>query len=192
MLVKGPPVPPRALEDERLEFVSMGGEMRESRFGTGALAIAARRRALVLPAGAALEGAGAPWPAPRAPEAGDLLVEPDPAVVVAGLVGDGARAAGLAPLHPRIALLCGRPSETPGWGRAVRIDAVLPPDARAVSAALAERGIGRWTVRTRGVGATPDPWLARVRPQGPEAGVLVVTRGPDGRRIALVGRDDAP
>jgi hypothetical protein len=192
LLVKGPPVPPRALEDERLEMVSLDGEMRESRFGTGALEVPARRRALVLPGGAALEGDGAPWPAPRAPLAGDLVVDPDPAVVVAGLVGEGAREAGLAPVHARIALLCGpREARAPGWGRAVRVEEVLPPDARAVSSALAARDVGRLSVRSRGVAAGADPWLLGLRPSGTLAAVLVVTRGPDGRRLVLLGRDEA-
>ena len=48
------------------------------------------RRALMLPAGTALEGVGRPWPPPRAPEPGDFLLDPDRAVVVAGLVGEAA------------------------------------------------------------------------------------------------------
>jgi len=185
LLVKLPPVPPAALEREPLAFVSLGGEMKEARLGRGALRVPVRRRAVVLPGGATIEGEGAPWPPPRGPQEGDVLLDPDPAVVVAGLVGEAAAEAGAAPIHPRIAYLLGH-APAP-WASAVRVEAVLPAAPRAIQAALDRADVGDLTIRARGVSDPPERWRARLRPRGRTAKTLVLARGPDDRWVALLG-----
>lgn len=165
-------------------WVSLDGEMRESRAGLGALALAGGRRvAIVLPAGARVEGEGAPWPAARAPRVGDVLLEPDPAIVLADLVGDAAASIGAAPLHPRIAYLL--TDRAVAWAKAVRVDEVGAADARALEATAAAHDVGAVEIRTRGVDDPPEAWRRRIRPRGTRPATVVLTRGPDDRYVAL-------
>ncbi len=177
-------------------WVSLDGEMRESRAGLGSLApIAGGRVAIVLPAGGRVEGTGVPWPAPRAPRAGDLLLEPDPAIVLAGLVGDAAEAIGAAPIHPRIAYLladvAARWSEA-RWAKAVRVDAIGSTDAHDLEATAAAHDVGAVEIRTRGVDDPPEAWRRRIRPRGTRPATVVLTRGPDDRYVALWSFASAP
>ena len=187
-LVKLPPSASPPLEGP-LEVVALDGRARETRVAVGAHGPLPARRALSLPSGAAVEGEGIPWPAARAPREGDWLLDPDPSVTLAGLVGDLAAAADLAPVHPRIAYLVGTKDSTPRPGRWVRVEAVLRPRAREIDAWLHARGIGRLTVRTRGVKDSVEAWRRRLHPRGPLEGTVVCTRGPDGRWIALGGTE---
>jgi hypothetical protein len=167
-----------------VERVSLDGEAREARAGTGALAIASPRRALMLPMGTVVEGEGATWPAPRAPVVGDVLIDPDPAVVLAGLVGDAATAAGAAPLHPRIAWLVG-PKAVP-WARCARIEAVSSADPVQLRRHVRARGIGTLDVWTRGVDDPPERWRTRIGAlKGPARATLAVTRGANDRYLGL-------
>jgi len=170
-------------------WVSLAGEMREARAGLGSLApTAGRRVAIVLPAGARVEGTGIAWPAPRAPRVGDLLLEPDPAVVLADLVGDAAASIGAAPLHPRIAyLLADRaaPWAEARWAKALRIDAIGSTDARELEATAAAHDVGAVEIRSRGIEDPPEAWRRRIRPRGARPATVVLTRGPDDRYLAL-------
>ncbi|HVG93462.1 MAG TPA: SAM-dependent methyltransferase [Planctomycetota bacterium] len=186
LLVKLPPALPSPPSDAGVELVSLDGRLREARTGFGALAISAARRALVLPSGASLDGAGCPWPDARAPRPGDVLLDPDPAVVVAGLVGEAAIAAGAAPVHPRIAYLLG--DRAMPWARCDRVEAVLPADPRALRAELAARDVGDLELRQRGIADPPEAWRRRLRPRGGARATLVLTRGPDDRYVALLVR----
>ena len=177
------PVPPGA----RLEVVSLDGRARERRLLAGGLGLGAPRRALALPAGLHVEGPGLPWPAPRRPEPGLWLLDPDPAVTLAGLVGDLALAAGLAPVHPRIAYLVGAAPPPTAPGRPLRIDAVLPARTREIQAWLRARHVGTLEIKTRGVDDDAGRWRARLRLRGEASAWLAVTRGPDDRWMALAG-----
>jgi hypothetical protein len=159
--------------------------MREARVGFGALALPAPRRALVLPQRAAIEGGGAPWPVARAPRPGDVLLDPDPAIVLAGLVGEAAREVDARPVHPRIAYLVG-PRAAP-WARCVRVREVLPASPRAVEERLAELDVGELEVRSRGVDETAAAWRRRLRLVGSGRATVVRTRGPDDRYLVVLG-----
>lgn len=178
-----PSLPP----DVPFEVVSLDGEARERRLLWRGFAGVAPRRALALPGGLSVEGRGEPWPEPRTPRQGDLLLDPDPSVVLAGLVGETCLAHGLEPIHPRIAYLLGpRRGAAPGtWLEVVR---VLAPQTAALNAWLRAESIGRLEIKTRGVADDAAAWRRRLRLGGPHEGVLVVTRGPDDRWIALAAR----
>jgi hypothetical protein len=178
-IVKVPPVFP---SDDRIPFevVSLGSRLRERRLFFGAHAVLPPRRALALPRGEAVEGTGVAWPDPRAPVEGDWLLDPDPAVTVARLVGDLARREGLRPVHPRIAYLIGAaPSPAPGtW---LRIDALLPSRASDIQRWLDARSIGHLVVRARGISDPPETWARRLRPRGDRSASLVLFRDPSDR-----------
>lgn len=166
------------------EWVSLDGELRESRAAFGSLAPSdATRRAVILPGTARVEGLGVPWPDPRAAEVGDWLLDPDPAVVVAGLVGDAALSIGAAPLHPRIAYLVAR-APAP-WATGVRIDLISSADAKELREIAAAHDIGVVEVRTRGVEDGAEAWRRRIRPRGRRRAAVVITRGPDDRYLSF-------
>lgn len=188
-IVKAPPADhPGLPEGVPFEVVSLGGEARERRLLWRGFDGAPPRRALALPSGASVSGPGRDWPAPRAPREGLWLLDPDPAVTLAGLVGDLCARDGLAPVHARIAYLVGEARAAGAPGTWMRIDAVLAPEARALNAWLAAEDVGRVEVRCRGVSDDAEAWRKRLKPGGTRAGTLVFTRGPDDRWVALASR----
>ncbi|MDJ0973911.1 MAG: SAM-dependent methyltransferase [Planctomycetota bacterium] len=179
-----PGTPPEALAGRPFEVVSLAGRARETRVFLGSWDARPPRRALALPRGAAVAGDGLPWPRAADVEVGAWLFDPDVAVVLADLVGDLAQQEGLAPVHPRIAYLVG-PARTPTEaGTWMRVETVLPPKAKPIQAWLAAREIGNLTIRARGIKEPVEAWRKRLRPAGPNAGTLVLTRRRDDRWVA--------
>jgi len=193
LLLKLPPV----LEDDPgagpppipTEWVSLDGEMKETRRGFGALAQTVPRRAVLLPAGTIVEGEGRPWPAPRAPLIGDVLVDPDPALVVSRLLGDVALAHDARPVHPRIAYLLASAEAARGlapYGTLLPIHGVGTASPADLARLLDAFDVGRVDIRTRGVEDPPDAWRRRLRLHGARAATLVITRGPDDRYLSVL------
>ncbi len=192
-VVKAPPVELPGLAGEApFEVVSLRGEVKERRLWWRGFAGAPPRRALALPGGAAVEGPGEPWPEPRAPEPGLWLFDPDPAVTVAGLVGDLARRDALRPVHPRIAYLVAERPVAASPGTWLRVEARLPAREPALTAWLRAREVGRLELRSRGVEQDAGRWRSRLRPRGPGAATLVFTRDPDDRWTVLACRPPEP
>lgn len=191
VVVKAPPVATPGLpEDAPFEVVSLDGELRERRLLLRGFAGAPPRRALALPSGNTVAGTSLPWPEPRAPFEGAWLLDPDPCVTVAGLVGDLCAQAGLAPVHPRIAYLVADAPRPTAPGTWLAIEALLPPDARTLNDWLAAQRVGRLTLRARGVEDTMASWRRRLKTGGPGAATLVFTRGPDDRWVVLGAREE--
>ncbi len=186
-MCKLPPVLQRPLPlGGAQEVVSLRGRVRERRVRFGDWPPGAPLRALALPGGEAIEGTGLRWPAPTAPAEGQLLLAPDAAVTVAGLVGDLAAHTGLQPMHREIAYLVGTPSEpSPVPGAWLRISRILRPRRRELNAWLAEEAIGDLELRTRGVAERAEDLRRKLSPKGPGRGTLVFTRTADDGWIAL-------
>ncbi len=120
---------------------------------------------------------------------GDWLIEPDPAVIRAGLVGDLAlRFAGRA-LSAGIAYLTADHPPDPAWGRVSRIEAQLPFRVKPLRAEMRRREIGSVEIRTRGLALDPSALRRQLalHPGGPAAS-LVITRL-RGRAVALLVSD---
>ncbi|RBM19518.1 class I SAM-dependent methyltransferase [Streptomyces sp. PT12] len=156
------------------EWVSHRGEVKEAVlwFGTGG-AGAAPRRATLLPSGATV--AGLARPAPVGP-VGRHLYEPDGAVIRAHLVADVAERIGGRLLDPSIAYLTtDEPRPTP-FATGYEITDVLPFGVKRLRALLRERGVGRVTVKKRGFAVTPEELLRQLKPRGPGAVTVFLTR----------------
>lgn len=167
-----------------LEVVSLAGAARETRLYFGGWEARPPRRALALPSGLFVAGEGLPPPPPRAPEPGLWLLDPDPAVRHAGLVGDLAHQRGLAPLAPDLPYLLGAspPAGCPGhW---LPIEACLAP--RAVAAWLRAREVGAVEVRARGYPGRAEAFRRGLGLRGPHQATLVLTARA-GRPLVLAG-----
>ena len=172
------------------EVVSLAARARERRLLLAGFHDAPPRRALCLPEGTSIEGDGYE----ELPEVGELgagvwLLDPDTAVHHADLVPALAARDGLAtPCAGRVDYLIGEAPVPEAPGTWLRVDAVLPPDAKRINRWFAEAGVGRVDIRKRGLDDRAEAWRKRLRLSGREAGHLVLLRGPTGRPVACVGR----
>jgi len=180
-------------EGVEAEFVSDHGEVKEAALWAGRLATV-RRRATVLGDGglATLTDEEAPplgevgvgGVGVRA--VGEFLYEPDGAVIRAGLVTAVAAGVGGGLLDEQIAYVTSDQSFRTPFARGYRILEHLPYRERALRAALRERGIGRLTIKKRGVAVVPEELRRRLSLQGPNEATIVLTRVADEGTCLLV------
>jgi len=167
-----------------IEFVSVGGELKEATLWFGSLRMGVRR-ATILPQGVSLEGDVEPEV-----DVGPLdsyLVEPDPAVMRAGLVRRLASQLGARQIEPDLALLTTPGAVETPFGRCYQIAEVLPSGLKPLRQALRARGIGPVTLKKRGSAIDTETFRHRLRlGEGEEATVLLTRAG--GRRVALLLR----
>lgn len=174
----------------RLEFLSVEGDLKE---------------AVLLPADtpqttrAVLFADGQPWvwdwqpisDAPPIAAPSGWLIEPDAALIRAGLVQHAAQAWDAHQLDPTIAYLTSdRPPDSP-WARAWGIRDALPFNLKRLRAYLAERNIGTVTVKKRGHAMSPEDLIAGLKLKGGESCTVVLTRY-DGQPYVLICEDYAP
>ncbi|TCO57250.1 THUMP-like domain-containing protein [Actinocrispum wychmicini] len=159
-----------------IELVSLTGQVREACLWTGTLATpGVRRRASVLastPGGWTITDAESDDCPVTAPSG--WVIDPDGAVVRAGLVRHYAARHGLAQLDPRIAYLTG---DTPPPGiRAFRVLEHGRYTEKALKQALARRGVGKLEILVRGLDVDPNTLRPRLRLRGPATATVVLTR----------------
>ncbi|MCU1645358.1 MAG: putative S-adenosylmethionine-dependent methyltransferase [Nocardia sp.] len=107
-------------------------------------------------------------------EPGKFIVDPDGAIVRAGLVRHYAAKHGLWQLDPRIAYLTG--DFVPEGVRGFRILDRMEFREKPLRAELHRRECGPLEILTRGVDLDPDALRARLKPRGRQPHTLVVTR----------------
>lgn len=98
-------------------------------------------------------------PAPVAaelPEPGDFLYEPDRAVLRAGLVGALTAATGGAELGHGVGYVVAPTAVVLPYARRYVVTAAMPLQAKTVRAWLRAQGVGRLTIKKRGVDVDPD------------------------------------
>ncbi|WP_439377379.1 THUMP-like domain-containing protein [Amycolatopsis lexingtonensis] len=159
---------------DEVELVSLDGQVRESCLWRG-LGEGVTRRATVL------RSDGTQWTVTdaepdelptRAP--GEWIVDPDGAVVRAGLVRHYAARHGLWQLDERIAYLTG---DTPPPGvRAFRVLEQGPYSEKALKAVLKRHDVGRLEILVRGLDVDPDALRRRLKPRGGAEASVVLTR----------------
>jgi hypothetical protein len=169
-----------------LEFISLGGELKEAVLWFGALKTALRR-ATVLPGPHTLAVERPPAAEPRLPlsEPGAFLIEPDPSILRAGLVGDLGEMLGAAQLDPSIAYLtASQPADTP-FARSFAVEDWFPFQLKRLRAYLRERHVGRLTVKKRGSPLQPEALIKDLRLEGQVEKTIVLTQL-KGRAVVLV------
>ncbi|MTD52687.1 THUMP-like domain-containing protein [Amycolatopsis pithecellobii] len=159
---------------DEVELVSLDGQVREACLWTGGLASTGRRATVLRSDGPQWTitsdeaddiGAGAP---------GEWIIDPDGAVVRAGLVKHYGARHGLWQLDERIAYLTG--DEPPPGVRAFRIFEHGPYQEKALRVALKRHDIGRLEILVRGLDIDPDALRKRLKLRGTGAATAVLTR----------------
>jgi len=175
--VKVAPGIPHALipGDVEAEWVSDHGEVKEAALWSGALATTARRATVIGDGGlATLTDEDDPG-APVRP-VGEFLYEPDGAVIRAGLVTAVAAGVQGGLLDEHIAYVTGDTAYTTPFARGYRVVEELPYREKRLRAALRERGVGRLTIKKRGVDVTPEALRRRLTLRGDAEATIVLTR----------------
>ncbi len=187
-VVKVAPGIPHTLVPEGVEaeWVSDHGEVKEAALWSGSLATA-NRRATVIGDGGLATLTDEDDPGAEVRPVGGFLYEPDGAVIRAGLVTAVAYgvAGGLVDEH--IAYVTSDQAFTTPFARAYRVLEQLPYREKALRAALRERGIGRLTIKKRGVEIVPETLRKRLALSGEQEATLVLTRVAGAGTALLVG-----
>jgi len=137
--------------------------------------------ALVLPrdgdeAAAPAEVTDADLPQPDVGPVGQVLYEPDGAVIRAGLVGQVARAVDGRLLDRTIAYVTAdRLVRTP-LARAYTVEDVFGFQLKTLRTWLRDRGVGRLTIKKRGTAVDPDQLRRQLRLTGDGEATIVLTR----------------
>ncbi|TDP97562.1 THUMP-like domain-containing protein [Labedaea rhizosphaerae] len=158
-----------------VELVSLDGAVREACLWTNGLATAATRRATVL------NPDGTQWTITDAEpddcavgEPGEWIVDPDGAVVRAGLVRHYAHRHGLWQLDERIAYLTG--DVPPPGVRAFRVREFGHYTEKALRATLRRLGVGVVEILVRGLDIDPNALRPRLKLSGSASVSVVLTR----------------
>jgi hypothetical protein len=177
--------------DGEIEVTSYRGSVREACLWSAALAgPGVRRRASILgglDSGEQITDAE-PDDCPVRP-AGRWIIDPDGAVVRAGLVRHYGARHGLWQLDPAIAYLSG--DQLPPAVRGFEVLEQLAFDERQLRQALTARECGALEILVRGVRVDPDALRRRLRPRGSQPLSVVITRvgsGPASHAAAYVCR----
>jgi SAM-dependent methyltransferase len=157
------------------EWVSDRGEVKEAALWSGRLASTARRATVIAAGGlATLTDEDDPGAEVRA--VGEFLYEPDGAVVRAGLVTAVAHGVDGGLVDPHIAYVTSDASFRTPFARSYQILEELPFREKQLRAALRERGVGRLTIKKRGVDVVPDQLRKRLDLAGDADATIVLTR----------------
>jgi hypothetical protein len=174
--------------DGEIEVTSYQGSVREACLWSAGLAQpGVRRRASVLDRGEEITDTE-PDECPVRP-AGRWIVDPDGAVVRAGLVRHYGARHGLWQLDPDIAYLSG--DRLPSGVRGFEVLEQLAFDERRLRQALSALDCGALEILVRGVRVDPDALRRRLRPRGDRPLSVVITRigsGAAGHATAFVCR----
>ncbi|MGA5650839.1 class I SAM-dependent methyltransferase [Streptomyces seoulensis] len=169
-----PGIPHEAVPAEaEAEWISDGGDVKEAVlwFGTGS---PGGVRATLLPGPRILQGRGLPDPAVRPP--GRYLYEPDGAVIRAHLVAEVAEELDGGLLDETIAYITADELRPTPYATAYEITDRMPFNVKKLKALLRERGVGNLTVKKRGSAVEPEELRRKVKPQGPSAATVFMTR----------------
>lgn len=178
------------------EWVSDQGEVKEAVLWSGVLA-STRRRATVIPSKGSGQAAGGlatlteeDLPDERVPvqpvdQVAGYLYEPDGAVIRAGLVQAVAAGVGGRLLDEHIAYVVADDAFRTPFARSYRILEELPHREKQLRAALRDRGVGRLTIKKRGVTVVPEELRKRLDLTGDAEATIVLTRA-SGKGVCLL------
>jgi SAM-dependent methyltransferase len=157
------------------EWVSDEGDVKEAALWSPQLATARRRATVIRGAGLATLTDDDPTTA-DVHAVGRYLFEPDGAVIRAGLVGAVAAGVGGGLVDEHIAYVTGDRELATPFARCYEVLEELPYREKSLKAALRSRGVGRLTIKKRGVQVVPEELRRRLSLRGDAEATLVLTR----------------
>ena len=164
------------------QWTSYAGEVLECTLWWGPLAQRKGRSAMVLRPGGAtamVSEADVPGPTPAAgglAQVGAWLYEPDRAVIRAGLTGALTAATGGVELSAGVGYVAADQAADLPWARRYSVTEAMPLNVKALRAWLRDRGVGRLTVKKRGVSIDADALRRQLRLSGDLELTVVLTR----------------
>ena len=182
----GPGTPHRLIPDAvSARWISAGGDLVETALTTG-LFDPGSRGAVLLPREHELAATGDAAVLTGPIEAGQVLYEPDPAVIRALAVGTLAEALGARQVTPEIPYLVGvQPVATP-FARAFSVVEVLPWKEKTLKAWCREHDVGVLDIKKRGVDVDPALLRKRLKLSGNETAAVVISPSSAGTRLLVV------
>jgi SAM-dependent methyltransferase len=168
------------------EWVSDRGEVKEAALWGGRLATVARRATVIRDGGLATI-TDEDDPGGDVVPLGRFLYEPDNAVIRAGLVTAVAAGVQGGLIDRHIAYVTADSSFRTPFARSYEVLETLPHREKQLRTALHERGIGRLTIKKRGVDVAPDQLRKRLALTGDNEATIVLTRV-DGQGTCLLVR----
>lgn len=169
--------------DAELEFVSLGGELKEALLWFGPLKTV-KRRATILPGPHSLTSEDWQDPLPLN-EPQEYLYEPDAAVLRAGLVAKLGDQLGAFQLDPDIAYLTGEMEIPNPYSRVWVVEDWFAFNVKRLREYLRARNVGEITVKKRGSPLQPEELIRMLRLQGENQRVVFLTHL-DGSPITIV------
>jgi hypothetical protein len=157
------------------EWVSDRGEVKEAALWSGRL-VSVRRRATVISQSGLVTMTDEDESNEEVVDLGRYLYEPDGAVIRAGLVGAVAAGVGGGLLDSRIAYVTSDSSFRTPFAKSYVVNEEVPFREKQLRAALKVRGIGRLTIKKRGIAITPEELRKRLELKGDNEATLVLTR----------------
>lgn len=158
-------------------FVSVDGDLKEAQLTLiRGQSIASRRAVLLLPNKMMEWRQGEDIAQSRLSEPLQYIIEPDPALIRAGLVTDAAIEWGAYQLDETIAYLTANDAPQSEWARAWCVQEWMPFNVKRLREVLRARGIGQVTVKKRGTAVTPEALMAQLKLKGNNKAVLILTR----------------
>lgn len=174
--------------DCEVEFISLGGDLKEAALWFGPLKSAERRATLLTAEGmvtmTALTQPALPLAAPRA-----FIYEPDPSILRAGLVQALGGELEAAQLDPEIAYLTADSRQENPFVRCWPVEDWMPFQLKRLRTYLRERQIGRVTVKKRGSPIVPEELIQQLRLAGDEEKTLFLTQL-EGAPVVIVAGEE--
>lgn len=161
-------------DDAEAEFVSHLGELKECVLWFGSARSDARRRASLVGVGSLAPDSGGDIDVADGPRA--FLIEPDPAVIRAGIVRTLARRLGAVMLDRTIAYLTTELRPDDRFGKVYEVESSLPFNLKRLRSHLRELDVGSVTVKKRGSAIDPEDLRRRLKLEGSDHRVVVITR----------------
>jgi hypothetical protein len=177
--------------DAEIEFISLGGELKEAVLWFGPLQTAARR-ATVLPGDHTFVGMAEnaqnerllPLSQPRA-----YLYEPDPSILRAGLVQQLGLELQASQLDPEIAYLTSDVRVETPFARSWRVETWMPFGVKPLRAALRQKGVEQVVVKKRGSPLQPEELIHALhlrQGEGGEASRVLFLTQLDGSPVVVI------
>jgi SAM-dependent methyltransferase len=164
-------------EGVEAEWVSDDGDLKEAVLWSPQLATVRRRATVIRPAGGLATLTDEDDPGEKSVrEPQRFLYEPDDAVIRAGLVTAVAAGVHGGLVDEHIAYVTSDEAFSTPFARTYAVLETLPYKEKPLKAALRERGVGRLTIKKRGVDVVPEELRRRLALKGDAEATLVLTR----------------